>query len=62
MTKETRQDYDAQLQELLGIYETHKALTLSIEKGQVWAGHANVTYLQWISSEGTQGATNNATS
>lgn len=58
MNKEMTQDYDAELQELLGIYETHKALTLPIEKGNIWEGYRNLTCLQWISSEGYQVETN----
>lgn len=48
-------NYDAELQEVLGIYERHKVLSVAIEKGEMWGREGKVISLQWISSEGTQG-------
>lgn len=51
--KRTR-NYDAELQEVLGIYEKHKVLSIAMEKGEMWAEPRQVTCSQWISSEGSQ--------
>lgn len=49
-----KRNYDAELQEVLGIYERYKVVSVATEKGEMWGEQGQVTGVQWISSEGKE--------